>query len=309
MSFRAQIVKGKKNRPYFLLIYGIPGIGKTTFAAQAPSPLFINLDDGLDEIREDVDEMPRPRSFTELIAQLDDILKDPEYKNKTLVVDSLTRLEALVWEEVCNEAKPAKSSITKFGYGEGYKLANVKWKLMIDKLSRIQDFKNWNIVLIAHPEVKDMIDPQQIQDYSRWQPRLHKDAMNMFIEATSAVLFAEVETFVQVNEDKKVGKALSEGVRVMKTEFRPSHVAKNRYGLPLSIALSWNAFDEAAKKGEPESAEAIENRIRGLLVSVGDENIRKAVQDELDKPEKNTKRLVVFENRLKQIVNADREVA
>ena len=38
-------VKGG-SKPPRLLVYGTPAIGKTTFASQAPAPIFLQLEDG-----------------------------------------------------------------------------------------------------------------------------------------------------------------------------------------------------------------------------------------------------------------------
>ncbi len=48
-----------------------------------------------------------------------------------------------------------------------------------------------------------------------------------------------------VGFNKKVTRALGSGERVLYTAERPAFLAKNRYGLPDSLALSWAAFVDA----------------------------------------------------------------
>lgn len=50
MSLLEKIQTGRSNRPPRLLVYGVEGIGKSTFAAHAPNPIFIQTEDGLDEL-------------------------------------------------------------------------------------------------------------------------------------------------------------------------------------------------------------------------------------------------------------------
>ena len=54
--------------------------------------------------------------------------------------------------------------------------------------------------------------------------------------------------FVQkthVGFNKKVSRGVSSGARVMHTEERPAWKAKNRYGLPPEMDLSWDAFQQS----------------------------------------------------------------
>lgn len=50
MSILANITTGRDNRPPRLMIYGQEGVGKSTFGANAPAPIFIQTEDGLGEI-------------------------------------------------------------------------------------------------------------------------------------------------------------------------------------------------------------------------------------------------------------------
>ena len=50
MGMLDSIQSGKENRPPRIMIYGAEGVGKSTFAASAPNPVFIQTEDGLGEI-------------------------------------------------------------------------------------------------------------------------------------------------------------------------------------------------------------------------------------------------------------------
>lgn len=42
-----QLVRSAHPKPPIMTLYGVHGIGKSTFASQAPSPVFIQTEDGL----------------------------------------------------------------------------------------------------------------------------------------------------------------------------------------------------------------------------------------------------------------------
>ena len=50
------IQTGRQSKPPRVLLYGVEGIGKSTFGSEAPKPIFIQTEDGLDEI--DCDRFP-----------------------------------------------------------------------------------------------------------------------------------------------------------------------------------------------------------------------------------------------------------
>ena len=49
-SLLESIQRGRQSKPPRVLLYGVEGIGKSTFGSEAPKPIFIQTEDGLDEI-------------------------------------------------------------------------------------------------------------------------------------------------------------------------------------------------------------------------------------------------------------------
>jgi hypothetical protein len=293
MSFLKQVTSGKVEKPYFVLIYGVEGVGKTTFVANAPSPVFIGTESGTNQM--DVSRFPTPKSFTEVLGMVDELLVSSEHSYRTVGIDSLDWIEPLCWNEVCAEGK--KSNIKQFPYGEGYTRALKKWQELLEKLLLLRN--KMNVILIAHHAIKTFQDPQQIHDYDQYKIKLHDQASNLFKEAVDAVLFADFENYVIGGGDDKKAKASSDGVRVLKTERRPSHEAKNRYGLPYQLPLSWEEFEKAAKIGQPDAPAAILARMEGMLSVLNNEEMTTVVRLEIEKAGGNAKRLSDLENRLK----------
>ena len=50
MGMLENIQTGRENKPPRIMVYGQEGVGKSTFGASAPDPVFIQTEDGLGEI-------------------------------------------------------------------------------------------------------------------------------------------------------------------------------------------------------------------------------------------------------------------
>ncbi|MBQ7600638.1 MAG: ATP-binding protein, partial [Lachnospiraceae bacterium] len=100
MGMLEMIQSGRENRPPRIMIYGSEGVGKSTFAASAPNPVFIQTEDGLGEL--DCRKFPLAHSLAEVLAQLT-ALRDEQHDVQTVVVDSADWLERLIFDEVCRE--------------------------------------------------------------------------------------------------------------------------------------------------------------------------------------------------------------
>ena len=87
-------------KPPRILIYGVAGVGKTTFASQAPSPVFLWTEDGAGTL--DVTGFPLATSFDDVLQALSALYSE-DHGFQTVVIDSLDWLEPLVWRHVCRQ--------------------------------------------------------------------------------------------------------------------------------------------------------------------------------------------------------------
>jgi len=256
-----KVIKGKIQSPHFVLIYGTDSVGKSTFGASAPNPIFLEMESGSDNL--DVSRL-KIKSFEELNQALNSLLTE-EHDFKSVVVDSLDWLEPLVWTAVCQEG--GQKSIEDFGYGKGYVLALKKWNDLILTFKKLREVKRMNIILIAHSQIKVFNDPSQPQSYDRYQLKLNDKAAALFREAVDSVLFATFETFVKKDGNMSKAKAFGEGKRVLFTERRPSFDAKNRFGLPFELPLSWDAYVSAKNDSKPDNLKMIRQDIEDLIAT------------------------------------------
>jgi hypothetical protein len=234
-----KILKGRQSKPRRTMIYGVHGVGKSTFASQAPDCLFVNLEDGLNDL--DCDKTPLLKDFNDVMDCLR-WLSSSEHGYKNVAIDTVDWLETIVHKEVAKAAN--KESIADIGYGAGYKQALTYWDRIVFALDWLRSEKKIGIILLAHTETKKFEDPEA-DSYDRYQPALHPLVGSLLQEWCDEVLFASYRVFTR-KEDQGFNKtrtlALGDGERYLRTQETAAVLAKNRLGMPAEIDFSWDAY-------------------------------------------------------------------
>jgi hypothetical protein len=233
-------------KPPRILMHGVHGVGKTTFAAGAPEPVFVLTEDGLGTL--EVPHFPLARTFDEVIQALAALYTE-EHAFRTLVVDSVDWLEPLIHASVCKDQ--GWSSIEDAGYGKGYVHALDLWRQYIEGLNALRDDKGMAIVQVAHTDIKRFDSPES-EPYDRYVIKLHSKALALLQEHSDIVLFANYRVSTvktEVGFNRRVTRALGSGERLLHTSERPAFLAKNRFALPDTLPMSWAALAEAMPRG------------------------------------------------------------
>ncbi len=245
MKLLEQISVGRQVKPPRLFVYGTEGIGKSSLAAQAPKPVFIQTEDGLGEI--DCAKLPLSRSFEEVMIALGELYTET-HEYQTVVIDSLDWLERLIFDAVCSQYNVKSIEKVDGGYGRGYHFALPFWRQILDGLDALRDRKQMAVIVIAHAKVERFADPESAS-YDRYSPRLNKHASALICEWADAVLFGTKKFRTEVEDAGfgrertiAVGIGNGGGERILRTVGGPSCIAKNRYSLPDVLPLSWPAI-------------------------------------------------------------------
>lgn len=230
------ISTGKVHTAVKTVIYGAEGIGKTTLAAQFPSPLFIDTEGSTKQL--DVARLPAPSSWEMLLQELDFVIS--KRPCATLVIDTVDWAEQLCIADLC--AKNGKSGIEDFGYGKGWEFEKESFGKFLNKLTEVIN-AGINVTLTAHAALRKFEQPDEMGSYDRWEMKLGSKTTNkispLIKEWADIVLFCNYKTVV-VQTDKEGKKHKAQGNRrVMYTQHHPCWDAKNRYGLPEEIPMEY----------------------------------------------------------------------
>ncbi len=230
-----KIISGKIIKPQKVVIYGPEGIGKSTFAAQFPKPLFIDTEGSTSHL--EVDRLPRPTSWQMLRQYIKD-LKGDTMGYHTLVIDTADWAERLCEEAICQSN--GKVGIEDFGYGKGYTYVKEEFGRLLDSLSDLID-AGMNVVLTAHSIIRKFELPEETGAYDRYELKLGQKAGNQCAalakEWADMVLFVNYKEIVITTKDNK--KKVSGGKRVMYTAHNPCWDAKNRHGLAEELPFDY----------------------------------------------------------------------
>lgn len=253
-----QINKGKKIKPRRTLLYGVHGVGKSEWAAQALNCLFLNLEDGLNDI--DCHSTDVLTTFDCVIDALR-WLAEKSHPYKNICIDSVDWLEQLIHKEVARAAR--KESIAEIGYGNGYKQAIALWDKVLFALEWLRTEKAVGVILLAHADIKKFQSPEQ-DSYDRYQPALHESASSLLQEWCDEVLFASYRVAIRKEDqgfDKTRNIAIDVGERYIRTTETAAVLAKNRLSMPAEIPFPRNGGWNEYAKYFPSSGD-----IQGVVV-------------------------------------------
>lgn len=239
-----EIIRGKQQKALKVVMYGVEGVGKSTFAANFPDPVFIDTEGSTAAL--DVARTKKPTSWTELINQVKELKESKEFK--TIVIDTMDWAEALCFKHICD--KHRVDGIEGIGYGKGYVYAVEEFAKLLNVLTTCTE-EGINIALLAHATIKKFEQPDEMGAYDIYTLKLSKQDAALLKEWADMLLFARYDTYTV--RDTATNKVKAQGSeRVMQTEHGAAWDAKNRYGLkpklPLNFAEIAHLFPTAKKE-------------------------------------------------------------
>jgi len=266
-TFLSKIKKGVEDLPPRATLCGPEGIGKSTFGANAPIPLFIAAEDGLTGL-EHVDRFT-PSTFEELKTFLNEIEAELSLSFKTLVIDTVDWLERLIQASLCKQGGVKFIEDYAKGFGKGHAASAAELTSMLAQLDRIRHKHRIGILLLSHVHIKSHTPPGS-DPFDRYEMKGNKSFTGILREWPDACLFAVYETFI--TKDKGNEKVIGGG-RIIHTTWAPGWDAKNRYNLPDPLPLDrergYTALLEAIEENKtkpvaPLTVEFLRERIRTL---------------------------------------------
>jgi len=248
-----------RGRPPIMTIFGDGGLGKTSFGATFPDPIFIRAEDGLEAIPED----SRPDAFPVIIEaqdiydQLQELAKENGAGYKTVVIDTITQLDIIFKQAVVekhNKTNPKKvDSINHAlgGFGAGFEAVATMHARVRDLCGKLNN-SGLCVVFLAHMDVKN-IDLPDSEKFGRYVLSMSEKSAHHYTNNLDLVGFLKLKTYV--NEENK--KARSFGERELICHSTANNLSKNRYGIqePIDIPCGENPLLSLIKSRRTKTGE------------------------------------------------------
>jgi len=279
MSILKTVRTGKVVRPQRGVIYGVESVGKTTLAAQAPSPIFLDIEGGsshLDVPRLDI------KQWGDMQAALGELAAGG-HGYQTVVVDSADWAERLAVENLLAETK--QPSIESFGYGKGWVQAAERFARFLGKLDECVE-AGMHVLVIGHAHIRRVEPPDQMAAYDRYEPKLAKQTAPLLKEWADELYFAQFKTKLIETDSGKM-KARGGKERVLYTTHSAAYDAKTRAGLPEELPLDWKSIaavfpdlatskpKAAAPKQKSEKPASVKSVVRAVGTEIAFDEITK----------------------------------
>lgn len=251
MALSISSLKSSKNvNPPISVLYGVDGIGKTTLAAEWPSPIYLPTIG--EKTPSDID-LPTPgevETFDDMLDIIGELVTE-DHDYGTVIIDSIDGFENLVWDATAGRL--AVSSIEEPGYGKGYVEADTEWREFLGGVAALAR-KGIAVVMLAHPEIV-RFDSPTTDPYSRYTLKLHKRANALIREQADIVAFMNYRVSIkekEVGHKKTVAHAEGGKERQIHLVEGAGFVAKNRYSMPDAITYKkGEGFNAMAKYWSP----------------------------------------------------------
>ena len=188
------IERQSHRQPPRIVVYGDHGIGKSSFGASARNPIFIQTEDGIDNI--DVARFEQCRSKKAVTEQIYTLISH-DHTFETVVVDTADRVERLVHQSIATDH--LVGSVSDLPYGRGYKAAEEHLNELLGGLDLLRNEKGTTIIVLAHAKIKRFEDPTS-DPYDRYVPDMHDSAAALLCE------WADVVGFRETNPDSPAGR-------------------------------------------------------------------------------------------------------
>jgi hypothetical protein len=256
-----RITKSGSQLPNRVVFHGVEGVGKTSFAAHSPSPLFgmSRGETGLLTLL-DNGRVPETAHFDEwdtwgkALGDLHFLARNPDFaaEQRCLVIDTANGLERLCHEAVC--ADDFGNSLEKFlAYGKGPEIALRPWTEFLTLLDAIREERKMGVILLCHTKVKTFKNPEG-EDYDRYTPDMNEKTWGLTHKWADLVLFGNWKTDVKKDYGALKAKSRGERGRYLYTQRTPAFDAKQRHGIPVEISMgtrpaeAWQNLAKALQK-------------------------------------------------------------
>jgi GTPase SAR1 family protein len=240
-----QLITGVEDKPKKVIIYGDGGIGKSSIGEQFPNPIFIQTENAGGTIA--APRLPVCKTYGDFLECMKLVGTGKFGEFDTIVIDSVTFLERLMFNHVCHVEQMSNVGDTKTLNGSKLQMGHgfVETMKLWDKLTNYFDHfidKGMNVVLLGHVTqrtVKNSLDDEYDSatfNLGKWG-RMYNPTE--FLYNWSDFTFYVTEKITTINKETGINDtrtiAIGSGKRVIYTTNNPAYLAKRRAKMPPEL--------------------------------------------------------------------------
>lgn len=209
---------------YSILLYGGVKVGKSTFASQAPSAIFIETEPGLNALSVFKVQCDSWEAILSTCAEL----SAQKHEFRTIVLDTVDNAYEFCLAHVCEKLKIEHPA--DLDYGKGWSAVNLEFKRVLTKLAAMPQ----GLIVISHSKVQEI--KHKTGKYDKTVPTT--GGAKVVLGLMDLVLMVDIES-VQTEEGIRHR-------RTIHTKPTATYDAGDRTGrLPPELPLDYNEFIKA----------------------------------------------------------------
>ena len=204
-----------------ILLYGLPKVGKTTFAAEFDNALFLATEQGHNFVSVEKVDVQDWRGVYEIFSAL----KTQEHKYKTIIIDIVDLFHKLCERHVMSINGAVHPS--DLPYGKGFSLVRDEFVKVVNGINMM----GFGMVFISHAKEKEL--KKKDASWTYMTTTMTGAAENIVCGMCDLILYCYID---------------KDGSRLMRTKPTPYVNAGDRSGaLPEIMPMSFKALSDAFK--------------------------------------------------------------
>lgn len=296
-------------KPFINLIYGVNGIGKTTWACSFPNTAILDLENGSNNVRVmkrfqgKKNEQGKLEWKLSVVKQYLQSFRHDKHDFKTLAIDSVEVLvDGIIADAVCKEGNVESIEDFGKGFGKGSTRCREYTREIFETLQDIRDNREMTINLVAHAAEKSHTDPANGLTYQKYSLRTSDKSSALIRDLCDNVFFATRKILTGDEVKKNIYLGVSDGKAVLKTKWQPGYDAKTRINLPSEISMdSYEIFAQAVLNSKPQTMEELREELFTMVKGVSDKATQETANGKI-KAAQSYDELLAIKNRLSQVV-------
>jgi len=233
MAIDLKKLKKEKDHPPRICLHGSMGCGKSMTATCAPVPMWLNLEKSV--LARDLGiGNQTPSSYPEVMEYLTALLTQ-EHEFKSIIIDTLDRLEKMITDYVCEVN--GYENISKTPWGEGLTARTKEWLKFFNLLDRLNTEKGMIVIVVCHSVIVDIEDPV-LPKYGKHTLNLYKRDAPYVTGWVDLVGYCMIKTFTTTDGERNL--AITDNEHIICCQPKPAYDAKTRYeDIPDEIPMDW----------------------------------------------------------------------